>query len=192
MYVSPAWKPGQLLELETRRFILRSMTADDVSDEYISWWNDDQITDGLTTRVRNWKKKQALQHVSKFNNKNSFHLGIYRKGTNEAVGFIAIFHNRGLATALLNIVVGNKKYWGARVPKEVTGTVFPFLFDGLKVVKLKTEIANYNRSSLSAIRRLGFVEEGVLRQEKPYHKGGRLDLHVFGLLVDEWRAMADK
>jgi RimJ/RimL family protein N-acetyltransferase len=188
----PAWKPGQLLVLESKRFNIRSMIADDVSDEYISWWNDTQIMDGFMQAPRNWTKSHGVKHVNTFNNKNSFHLGIHRKGSNEDVGFIAIFHNKGFATALINMIIGNKKYWGARVPKEIVGTVFPFIFDQLRVAKIKTETAHYNRSSVSAMLKVGFVEEGILRQEKPYYKGGRIDMRVFGLLAEEWQAITDK
>jgi RimJ/RimL family protein N-acetyltransferase len=168
------------------------MRAQDVSAEYISWWNDPQIQDGLNMPVRNWTRPQAVKHVSRFNNIDRFHLGIYRKGSGELVGFVAVFHNSQLATATINIVIGNKKFWGSRVPKELREIVFPFIFKRLKVAKLKLEVVGHNRSSLSMCKSLGLVEEGVLRQEKPHYQGGRVDVYVFRMLAEEWQAIACK
>ena len=182
------WTPGQLLRLETKRFVLRSMTPEDVNEEYITWWNDPRVQEGLNMPQRNWQRAHAVNHVQRFNNVDSFHLGVFRKESRELVGFVAIFNNSKLATALMNIVIGNKRYWGRRVPIELSQIVFPFTFQFLGAAKIKSEVVGQNRASLEMCKRLGFQEEGVLRQEKPSFQGGRVDIHLFGLLAEEWYA----
>jgi len=189
-----AWKPGKPVEFETRRLIVRSMTVDDITDESVSWWSDPQLQDGLGFSARKWQENDVIRYVKGFNNSNKFLLGIFRKkpeAQEELIGYVSIIFKRRTGVATLEIVIGNKRYWGTGIPKEITDTGLSFFFNHLKIVKFKIEVLGYNRSSLSMTRRLGFVEEGVLRQEKPHYKKGRVDVHVFGLLEDEWRARSD-
>ena len=34
------WRPGEPLQLETERFLLRSLTPADATITYVRWWND--------------------------------------------------------------------------------------------------------------------------------------------------------
>lgn len=180
------WEPGVVLNFETKRFLLRSMTAEDVDDEYISWWNDPQIQDGLNSPIRNWSRTHAVHHIKRFDNLNKFHLGIFRKGTGALVGFVAIIHKKNVKNVSMNIVVGNKNFWGARVPSELRDTLFSFVFKQLGAEKIKSEVVGHNRSALKMCELLGFRKEGVLRQEKPHYRSGRVNVHLFGLLAEEW------
>jgi [ribosomal protein S5]-alanine N-acetyltransferase len=181
------WEAGKPVKFETKRFYIRSIAIDDVDEQYLSWWNDARVQESLNARARGWTIVNARRHVSKFNNKNTFHLGLFRKDPAELVGFVALFVNSQNDNAVINIVIGNKKYWGSGVPKEASTVIFPFVFEELKVNKLKSEVNSSNRSSLKATKDLGFIEEGILRQDVQHFSGERLDKHVFGLLAEDWR-----
>jgi RimJ/RimL family protein N-acetyltransferase len=58
---------------------------------------------------------------------------------------------------------------------------------GLRRVELKTDALNTR--SRSAIRRLGAVEEGVLRQHMVTERGRVRDTVYYGILRDEWPAV---
>jgi len=175
--------------IETSRFIVRPMTSSDVNDEYIEWWNDPALQAGLNHRPRGWDRLEAENHVRSFDNRTRFHLGIYRKN-GPLVGFMAILPHREGYVANLNMVVGNKAYWGKRVPDEVLPAVFDHFFARMRVHKFKCEVPAFNRSSLAVMKRLGFTPEGVLREEKESYDGVRTDLHVFGLLKTNWAKRA--
>jgi len=106
------WVAGKPVKLETKRFFVRSITIDDVDEQYLSWWNDARVQETLNAPARGWTLARARQHVSNFNNANTFHLGLFRKNPAELVGFVALFANRQNDIAVINIVIGNKKYCG--------------------------------------------------------------------------------
>lgn len=182
-----SWTEGTPVSLETRRFYIRSIGISDVNEEYLSWWNDTRVQDTLNSPARGWSMADARKHVNKFNNVSAFHLGLFRKNPSELAGFVALFMNRQSDVATMNIVIGNKKYWGSKVPFEASRVIFPFAFEELKANKLKAEVNGNNRSSLRMVRDLGFVEEGVLRQDVKKFSGERLDKYIFGLLAADWR-----
>lgn len=60
-------------------------------------------------------------------------------------------------------------------------------FTTLQLNRIELQSASANVASHRMARRLGFASEGVLRQAEWLH-GAFVDLHVYGLLRDEWDA----
>lgn len=172
--------------IETKRFILRPMTEKDINPDYISWWNAADIQAGMNMPARQWQRFHALRHIRRFNNRDSFHFGIFHKG-GPLLGFFAVFLNFNQQTATVNIMVGNKQYWGKKIPDETAPAVFDFIFSHQDIVKIKTETIGSNRSSIACQKRVGMQVEGVLRQERKGIKGDREDLYLFGLLKTDWQ-----
>lgn len=60
-------------------------------------------------------------------------------------------------------------------------------FSVLELNRIELQSASANLASLRMAQRLGFVSEGVLRQAE-WLNGAFVDLHVYGLLREEWQA----
>ncbi len=60
-----------------------------------------------------------------------------------------------------------------------------FYFAKLNSHKLCAEVLNYNEKSLAFHKKIGFTLEGILRKQYK-QKNNFYDVHVFGLLKDEW------
>ncbi len=180
------WIPGKPLVFETANFRLRSLTADDATETYIGWWNDAEIQEGLGTAPRNWGRQQAVQHINRFNNRARFHLGIFPKGEDIPIGFLAIFLEH-YDLARTNIVIGNKDYWGRGVPLEVRGRALEVLFEHFKVAKVYGRLHARNYASIFNYKAQGFTCEAILRQHEVGPDGERRDMLMFGLLREEWR-----
>lgn len=183
------WQPGEPLQLETERFLLRSLTPADATSTYVGWWNDPEVQEGLNSAARDWDRQRAVEHISDFNNKTSFHLGIFCKDTDRMIGFFAAFPRPVAKVAKTNIVIGEKDYWGQHVVQEVRARMLSFLFEVMGMEKVKGEIQGRNYPSIFNYKAMGFTCEGVLRSEIKRFDGGRTDVFVFGLLRDEWEAL---
>jgi [ribosomal protein S5]-alanine N-acetyltransferase len=177
------------MQVQTPNFELRSMTVDAINADYISWWNDSEIQSQLGSRPRGWTLEQARRHVAQFDNLHNFHLGIYTRGENRLIGFTTIFANPKSKVSTSNRVVGDKSYWRKGVSKELSAWIVPFIFEKLGMVKIKAEVRGPNVSSIALCEYLGLQREGLLRQEIPGPNGTRLDVHVFGLLREDWLNM---
>ena len=178
-----------LMAVETERFSLRPLTADDVNDEYVSWWNDAEIQKGLKSPPRRWDRFRAYKHLSTFDSQYRFHLGIFCQDDGKLIGWHAVFINPKARTAKSNIIIGDKSFWGKGVVFEVRRRVLEILFDELELEKVKGEIIGRNYPSIFNYKQLGFSSEGVLRKDRPAVGGGRADVFLFGLLREEWAAI---
>ena len=184
-----AWKPGEPLELETENYIVRSMTAQDITEDYTAWWNDDELMEGLARPRAPMSRAQHQRRVAnQFDNRKRFHLGIYDRNLSLLLGFITIFANPFHRTASTNVIIGNRAYWGRNIVLEVRGEVIRFIFEELRMDKISGKPMVRNASSVFNYKAQGFVTEGILRKEWRYEDGRRMDVAVFGLMREEWEA----
>ena len=181
------WEPGKPVEMETRRFFVRSLKPEDADENYTSWWNDAEIQRGFNQKPRNWDIPRAAQHIEKFNNQDRFHLGIIVKETLRLIGFITIIADLKQKIAKTNVGLGDKTFWGKDVIIEVREHMLDFIFLTLGMEKAESEIIGRNFSSIFNNKVLGYASEGILRKHSPSVEGGRADTYLFGLLKREWQ-----
>ena len=180
------WQPGEPLRIETKRFYLRSLSPRDAGPVYTSWWNDAEIQKGFDFPPRNWDMKKATNHVRQFNNRDKFHLGIYVKSSDELIGFYTLFVEPAIGIAVPNICIGNKNYWGNHTATEVGEPFLDFIFKVLGANKIEGHLRGANLASIAILKHFGFAKEGQLRQRVAGIRGERADLHIYGLLKEEW------
>lgn len=76
---------------------------------------------------------------------------------------------------------------GQGVAAECMSALIDHLFYSGEYRRLYVEIDAENLASIKLIERLGFLQEGYLRQHEVSHKG-LCDMLIYGLLHDEWLA----
>jgi RimJ/RimL family protein N-acetyltransferase len=183
------WVPGQPARLETENYIIRSLTPNDITEDYVSWWSDAEVMEGVARPLKPQPKSFHQQRVAKqFNNRKNFHLGIFDKQINLLVGFITIFANPFHRTATTDTIIGNRSYWGRRLVLECRGAVIDFIFNEVRIDKISGRPIARNAPSVFNYKAQGFKTEGLLRKEWRHEDGSRVDVAVFGLFKDEWEA----
>jgi len=75
--------------------------------------------------------------------------------------------------------------WGQGIASEAVGATLPLGFRELGLHRIAGCPASSNRGSIRVLQKLGFLEEGKLRQ-RLFFQGRYLDLLYFGLLRDQW------
>jgi ribosomal-protein-alanine N-acetyltransferase len=112
---------------------------------------------------------------------------IVPEGLETAVG---LFQVRALepsfATAEWGFALG-APYWGSGLFTEGAQLVLPFVFEVLGVHRLEARASVTNGRGNGALRKLGAVQEGVLRRAFLRH-GTYHDQVMWSLLRDEWQA----
>ena len=73
---------------------------------------------------------------------------------------------------------------------DMMQTTLEACFGGWGVHRISVRVEEGNESALALYRRLGFKEEGRLRQAA-FHNGRHADVLLFSLLADEWSAHHD-
>ena len=75
---------------------------------------------------------------------------------------------------------------GKGLMREALGTVLDWGFQEIQLNRIEAQVHEKNASSLALLTRLGFVQEGCLRQVA-YRAGRHHDLLQFSLLASDWR-----
>ena len=84
--------PGPPVRLQTKRFLLRSMTPNDPLERWISWLKDPEVMGTLNTPVRAWAADELRSFVASGDNNKRYLIGIFDLATQAQIGF---FRARG-------------------------------------------------------------------------------------------------
>ena len=112
--------------------------------------------------------------------------GIVPNGMDAAVGLIQVRQlEADFATAEWGFALGSA-YWGSGVFKEGADLVVTFAFDVVGVHRLEARAAVKNGRGNGALRKLGAVQEGILRRSF-LRNGKYLDQVLWTILDSDWR-----
>lgn len=75
--------------------------------------------------------------------------------------------------------------WGSGYATDAARTLVDHAFAELRFHRVQAKAFDENRASQRVLEKVGFEQEGVLR-EHWYRHGHHEDVHVYGLLADEW------
>jgi len=77
------------------------------------------------------------------------------------------------------------EFWGKGFMIEALNSILDFVFSQMKVNRLEATTNPTNNRSMKLLKKIGFTEEGKLRQ-KYYFNGNYHDELIFSLLEEEW------
>jgi len=83
------------------------------------------------------------------------------------------------------IFIGDKSLWGKGYGTDAFGVLVRFAFEQMNLNKVKLRVYDFNQRGVKSYRKLGFVEEGRMRQEL-FRDGQYHDIILMGLLREEW------
>lgn len=172
--------------LQGEKIYLRPLEVEDLSKR-VEWVNDLEIRQYLMfdwpmsiSKTKKWFHNQLFD-----DSKHNF--SIVDRETNQLIGMtglidVSLKHRRGQ----FYMTIGEKDFWGKRIPDENIPLVLEYGFGELGLEKIYLYTINVNDRARHVYLRNGFSEEGVLR--KHYFCVGQLqDLHVYSILKSEWK-----
>lgn len=112
--------------------------------------------------------------------------GVVPHGMETAVGIFQVRQlEPGFATAEWGFALGSA-FWGSGIFVEGARLVVDFTFDAIGAHRLEARAAVVNGRGNGALRKIGAVQEGVLR--KSFLRNGEyLDQALWTILHDDWR-----
>ena len=169
------------INIETERLILRSVTADDVGEQYLGWLNDPEVTRFLETvgcpnldALREYVDAILVDDSVVFAAIIEPRMGYIG---NIKLGPIERRHNRGD----IGIMIGAPEAWGQGFAAESIAALSRFAFGSLDIAKLFAGAHGSNRASIRSFERAGFEVEGVFKSHVSLD-GDRDDVVVLGLV----------
>jgi RimJ/RimL family protein N-acetyltransferase len=111
---------------------------------------------------------------------------IVPKGMTAAIGIFQVRSlEPGFGTAEWGFAMGSA-YWGSGIFVEGARLVLDFAFDVVGVDRMEARAATANGRGNAALRKLGAVQEGVLRRSF-LRNGVHYDQVLWGILAEDWR-----
>ena len=111
---------------------------------------------------------------------------IVPRGMTTAIGIFQVRSlEPGFGTAEWGFAMGSQ-FWGSGIFAEGARLVLDFAFDVIGAQRLEARAAVANGRGNGALRKMGAVQEGLLRRSFQ-RNGQRQDQVLWGILADDWR-----
>ena len=147
---------------EVSRFISPPPTTVDGFERFISWTH---------------RERQAGNYVC---------FAVVPNGMDTAIGIFQVRSlEAGFASAEWGFAIGSP-FWGTGIFAEGAKLVVDFAFDTIGTSRLEARACVANGRGNGALRKIGAVQEGVLRRS--FNRNGQfLDQALWSILADDWR-----
>ncbi|HEX9880289.1 MAG TPA: GNAT family protein [Candidatus Binatia bacterium] len=162
-----------------KEIYLRQVTEADVTDAYVGWMSDPEVTRYMGWRAFPLSRKEILEYVANQRMPDHLLLAIVLKQEDRHIGNVHLgpidwVHRR----SELSMVMGDKTAWGKGYMTEAFGLIIAHAFSVLNLNKLKAGTEAGNPAAVRLFHKTGWVEEGVLRRET-FREGSYRDIIVF-------------
>lgn len=182
--------PPPSFVIETENFTLRPVVKGDACAAMESWIEDETAAEMLNTKQRHWSIAEQAGYFTKYEGQRTkFLLGLFPKGQTEPIGLFIVKLRTEDGVMLVTHLVGDKKWRGQGASREASVGIFDYFFNQLDYKKAKANVQPANRSMAWLLLNGGWRQEAHLTKHLLLKSTGeRVDLLVFGIMADEWRA----
>ncbi len=154
------------MQIETERLMLRTMSPDDVTEDYCGWLNDPAVNKYLSCEKVRHTKGSCRDYVRSYLERaDAALIGIFLKENHLHIGNITLSSlNWKDRIATVGISIGRKELWGQGYGCEALSTVIEYCFATLDMHRVQAGVSESNVSSLKLFLKCGLRQEGVLRE----------------------------
>jgi [ribosomal protein S5]-alanine N-acetyltransferase len=142
--------------ISTSRFLLRPLTINDATDNYLSWLNI-EISPYIAYAANNPTKETLKTYINEcVDMENVLFLGIFTKNQQHIgnIKYESIDHNS--KTAVMGILIGNIKWRGKGVASEVIRDSGKYLAKKFDVKNIFLGVDKENKAAIAAYNKVGF------------------------------------
>jgi RimJ/RimL family protein N-acetyltransferase len=164
---------------------LRDFRPDDAAAVH-RWFNDERVTADLVGSRDSFSEEAAAGWVERAMDTSSDRKwAITIDGSDEAVGFVALFGLERQLGPELAVLVGDPGAWGKGVAREAERQACNRAFSEYDAHRIHAEIPATNEAAQKVVTYLGFRKEGVMKAA--IRRGDeRADNQVWGLLPEDF------
>ena len=173
----------------TPNLYVRTLTIDDATDRWATWFEQEDVRQGLNIIAGPRTKAEVADYIRKFDQTSNLLLGIFDRTNNLLVGIFTVQIDWGIGRYLANTVVGEADYRHRGVMLEVTPPYRDYFFDtlGLKIMTA-TALAT-NKPIIGYLEKTGWKLNQTLKNHaRSSATGAPIDLHLFSLTREAWHA----
>ena len=177
------------IHFETPHLYVRTLSADDASERWASWFDQDEVRRGLNLGPERKSKTDIAAYIRKFDQASRLLLGIFDRANDLLIGLFTVQVDWRSGRYLANTVVGEADYRHRGVMLELTPPFRDYFFEtlGLKVMTA-TALAT-NKPIIGYLERTGWTLNHTLKNHARAHADGQMvDLCLYSLTREAWNA----
>ena len=165
--------------------VLRKPEPEDVGPLY-DYRNDPLVTRSLVGFSTGYSKEALSNWVEQQGSRpNDLVYAIADAESNRCLGHAGLYNiDPRVRIAEFGILIGDKNHWGRGLGSAISRALVRYGFRELNLHRIYLKVLSTNERAISVYRRLGFQQEGVLRDEQ-FRDGRYVDVIVMGLLENE-------
>lgn len=176
------------LPIETSRLTLRRLQVTDskalfriLSDEEVTRYYDDETFTNIsqaTSQIKSWEQGFAYQRCIRW--------GIVPRGEREIIGTCGFY---GIHTWHMRASIGYelaRSAWRQGIMTEALSAIIDLGFKEMNLNRIDAVVLPENEASNKLLEKLGFRQEGVLKEYENWGNKGFVDLSMFSLLKSTW------
>lgn len=176
--------------LVTKRLVIRNININDADDMF------EYAKTDLVGPTAGWQPHRTIHDtrmiITNFLNiQSNGELGVWsivEKTTGKMIGTIELYNYTYRFMAELGYSL-NPNYWGKGIMVEASQAVLDYAFNVLRIRRLEVGTFVTNHQSIRVCEKLGFKEEGILRNSYLRYDGTIFDKIVFGMTDTEYYQM---
>jgi ribosomal-protein-alanine N-acetyltransferase len=173
--------------LESGDLICVPFRREHVTERYLAWLNDSEVNRYSRRRFVRTSEEEALRFLSSLQATNQI-MAITLKAGGEHIGNLQLGPvDLEESHGEVRILIGEKSQWGKGYATQAIRGACSYYFQALGLHRV--EAMSCNPGFIRAVLRLGWKEEGCLR-ERFLDGTTRLDYRVFGILAPEFEPSA--
>lgn len=169
---------------------LRAAERSDIPT-FVRWFNDARVLQHLAMRAPMSEAAESgwFDRMLAAQGSSDYHFVVCLRADDRAIGTIGL---HGIdwpnGVAEFGIALGEPSEWGKGFGTDATRAISDFAFGELRLERLSLLVYADNDRARRVYEAAGFQLEGTMRRAL-YQRGERLDVHVMGLLRDDWASL---
>jgi [ribosomal protein S5]-alanine N-acetyltransferase len=147
------------------RLYLRELLHEDVTDNYLSWFRNNEVTSFLEVDGNSLTVKDVTDYIDEGNRTGNYKMfAICLLEGNKHIGNLKVGPiNKKHAIADLVCVIGDRSYWGKGLATDAIALGNQLAFDQFNIRKLHGQIYADNIGSVKAYCKAGWIIEGIIQ-----------------------------
>jgi RimJ/RimL family protein N-acetyltransferase len=175
------------------KIYLRGLEKNDLTGNMFQWANDPEVTYYMfmgampaTIELLEEEYEQLVKSIS------DVVFVIVEKETDIHVGNVGLYLINWISrSAEFRIIIGEKEYWDKGYGTETTKLTVEYGFEKLNLNRVWLGVNAAHKAAIKAYKNVGFVHEGILRQEI-YRNGKYYDAVRMSILREEYSSHREK
>jgi RimJ/RimL family protein N-acetyltransferase len=168
-----------------QKIYLRPIQAEDI-ELLLEGENDPGVRETLFL-AQPLDSDMARERLTRFSQaKDSLVLTIVDRNTEQAIGQTAFFRIDWVSrAAIFYLAVLKPEFWAKGIGSEATSLMVDYAFETLNLNRIQLHVFAGNQAAIKIYQKVGFIQEGVLRQAM-FHHGKYCDFWVMGILRSDF------